>query len=116
MTDNAPETRLVDVKGRTIVVKQLKDAQLLLMSRDQKVLEDPKVDDRTKLNVAGGVLDMFESVIVQAEDRAYVLALTRAGELELGDFVAFLSAFRVEKEAEPVKPVVRRGRPRKAVK
>lgn len=111
MTDTGVQTRLVDVKGRTIVVKQLKDAQLLLLGRDAKRLDDDKVSATEKLTLAGGILDIFESTIVQAEDRDYVLQLTRQGELELQDFLTFLSAFAEEEKPKPV--AVRRGRPRK---
>lgn len=113
MTDNAPETRLVDIKGRIVVVKQLKDAQLLLLGRDAKKLDDPNVDARTKMEVSSGVLDMFESAIVQLADREYVMGLARRGEIELKDFLEFLTVF--SENAEPAKPVVRRGRPRKSV-
>jgi hypothetical protein len=92
----------------------LKDAQLLLLGRDARQLEDPKISNKDKLSIASGVLDMFESAIVQPSDHAYVLDLTRKGELELSDFLAFLTAFE-DKEAEAPKPVVRRGRPRKSV-
>jgi hypothetical protein len=113
MTDSGAETRLVPVKGRTIVVKKLTEGQMLLMSRDAGRLEDDKLDVSTKLRVAGGILDMFESVIVQQEDRDYVLDLTRKGEVDLPDFLEFLTAFKQE-EPQP-KVVARRGRPRKAV-
>ena len=115
MTDNQPETRLVDIKGRNIVVRQLKDAQLLLLGRDVRKLEDPNVTARDKLALASGVLDMFESVIVQPTDHEYVMTLTRKGELELEDFLEFLTAFKDKEPVEVTKPVVRRGRPPKSV-
>lgn len=116
MTDNGTETRLVPIKGRTVVVKQLTDAQLLLLTRDVRILDDEKTPNRDKMNVAAGVLDMFESTLVQPSDRDYVLDLTRKGELELKDFVNFLTVFTEEPApVEPAKPVVRRGRPRKTV-
>ena len=117
MTDNGTDTRLVDIKGRTVVIKQLKDGQLLLLGRDQRKLEDPQITDAEKMSTAIGVLDMFEASIVQPSDREYVMGLTRTGDLELKDFLSFLTAFQdPEATVEPVKPVVRRGRPRKSVK
>lgn len=110
MADKEIDTRLVDVKGRSIVVKQLKDTQLLLMGRDAEVLDNPDADGRRKLRAAGYILDMFETAIVQQFDREYVMGLARSGDLELADFLGFLSAFE-EKPAEEKKPVVRRGRP-----
>lgn len=112
MTDTGTDTRIIDVKGRAIVVRQLKDAQLLILGRDASILSKDDVSGQRKLEIAGYMLDMFESAIVQPDDHAYVMALTRRGELELSDFVKFLSVFRDE-EPEP-KPVVRRGRPRKS--
>lgn len=114
MTDSGTDTRLVPVLGRTIVVKKLTDAQLLLLGRDARKLDDETVSGRDKLEIASGVLDMFEYTIVQQGDRDYVMDLTRKGKLELKDFLEFLTAFSDE-EAEAPKPVVRRGRPRKSV-
>lgn len=111
MTD-LNETRIIPMKDRNIVVKQLKDIQLLLMSRDAELLGRDNVEPRQKLRAAGFIMDTFESAIVTEADREYVLGLARSGEIELEDMLVVLSAFR-EEEA-PVKPVVRRGRPRKA--
>lgn len=112
MTDTNTDTRIVDIKGRPVVVRQLTDAQLILMGRDASTLSREDVPGARKLEAAGFIMDMFESAIVQVTDRAYVMDLTRKGELEMQDFLGFLSAF---KEAEPaVKPVVRRGRPPRA--
>lgn len=108
MTDPGNDTRLVDVKGRTIVVKQLKDAQLLLMRRDAARMMQDSVPNDEKVEAGGWILEAFESAIVQPDDHAYVLSLMRKGELELVDFLGFLSAFT---ETEPKKATVRRGRP-----
>lgn len=109
MTDTATDTRVVDVKGRAIVVRQLKDAQLLLMSRDANLLTRADVSGGEKLKAAGWILETFESAIVQPDDKEYVLTLLRQGQVELADLIKFLSAF-AETETAP-KPVVRRGRP-----
>lgn len=114
MTDTGTDTRIVDVKGRAIVVRQLKDAQLLLMGRDAAILQKGDVAPQRKLEVAGYILDIFESAIVQPDDHAYIMDLTRRGELELRDFLGFLSAFHDDEPAPEPKPVVRRGRPRKS--
>lgn len=111
MSDTGAETRLVPIKGRTIVVKRLTEGQMLLMSRDVGRLEDEKISVQAKLTLAGGILDMFESTIIQPADREYVLDLTRKGEIDLPDFVTFLTAFK--EEEKPAKVVARRGRPRK---
>jgi hypothetical protein len=102
------DTRLVEINGRTIVVRELKDAQLVLLARDAARLEDVTVSNRDKLSLAGGIMDMFESVIVQQQDKDFVLAETRAGRTELATFLGFLTSFQ---EADAPKVTVKRGRP-----
>lgn len=113
--DPGKETRLVSIKGKSIVIKKLTDAQLIIMGRDIARIEDDKLDPAAKLVAAGYIMDMFESAIVQGDDRDYVKGLARQGEIDLPDFLSFLSSFQATDEATPVaKPVVRRGRtPRK---
>lgn len=110
MTDTGTETRIVSVAGRAIVVRKLKDAQLVLMSRDATLLGKEGVLAGRKLEAAGRIMDMFESLIVQEADKDYVMEQVVQGKLELDDFKGFVSAFQ-EPESEEVKPVVRRGRP-----
>jgi hypothetical protein len=113
MTDTATDTRVIDVKGRAIVVRQLKDAQILLMSRDAMTLGKEDVTGAEKLQAAGWILDTIESAIVQVKDREYVLDTIRRGGLEVKDLLGFVSVF-VNTEDTPKKPVVRRGRPPRA--
>ena len=82
--DPGRETRLIDIKGRLITVRQLKDA----ISR---------------------MFDILESAIVQQEDKDYLTALNVAGDLEITDLMVFISSFNEPQAAE--KPKVRRGRP-----
>jgi hypothetical protein len=110
--DPGTQTRIVDVKGRSIVVRQLKDAQLILMGRDAATLSKPNVEPGRKLEVAGYIMDTFESTIVQPDDKAYVISLIRQGELELQDLLGFMTAFN--EDAAPKKATVRRGRPPRA--
>jgi hypothetical protein len=112
MADNEPETRPVHIKGRDIQVKKLRDAQMVMIARDADLLGREDVDTRRKLDAVNSVMTMFESVIVSDEDKKYVIDLTRQGELDIADFMTFLTVFA--DEAPPKKPVVRRGRPRKA--
>jgi predicted lysophospholipase L1 biosynthesis ABC-type transport system permease subunit len=112
MTDPEANIRVVDIKGRNVSIKPLTDAQLLLMNRDAQLLQKDSVPSAAKLQAGAWILDAFESVIISEDDKAYVTLLMRTGDLTLTDFVSFLSAF----SDEPVKPVVRRGRPRKSTK
>jgi hypothetical protein len=112
MTDTATDTRVIDVNGRAIVVRQLKDAQIMLMSRDAMTLGKEDVSGVEKLQAAGWILDTIESAIVQVKDREYVLDTIRKGGLEIKDLLGFVSIFTGAETAP--KPVVRRGRPPRA--
>lgn len=109
--DPGTETRIVDVKGRQVVVRSLKDAQLILMGRDATLLQKPNISGEKKLEASNYILETFESVIVQPEDVGYVHSLMRKGEIELSDLLSFMTAFH---EEAPKKPAVRRGRPPRA--
>jgi hypothetical protein len=110
--DPGKDTRLVEVKGRQIVVRQLQEMQVILMAREARLVMKPDLDNGRRLAAVGRIFDILESVVVQDEDREYLMDLTVAGNLEVGDLTSFISAF---KDDAPVKPQVRRGRPRKSV-
>jgi hypothetical protein len=105
--DPGKETRLVDVKGRSIVVRQLNDAQLLLLGREARLASRETTNQDRKLSGIARVFDILESAVVQEEDREYLMDLTVAGELELKDMMDFITAFGTGEED---KPKVRRGR------
>lgn len=109
--DPGRETRIVPIKGRQVVVRQLRDAQMLLLMREAQLVQREDVENSRKLVAIGRLMDVLESAIVQQEDRDYLTNLNVAGDLELGDLFGVIKAFAEEKE--PAKPVVRRGRPRK---
>jgi hypothetical protein len=106
--DKGRETRIVDVKGRSIVVRQLLDAQMLFMAREGEVLQDPDVPIARKMKGMRRLFDALESQVVQDEDREYLMDLISTGNLELKDLMSFVSAFVDQDEVE--KPKVRRGR------
>jgi hypothetical protein len=107
--DTGRETRVVDVKGRAIVVRQLKDTQILFLNREAILLSRGGLaDDRVKAGMRR-VLDVLESQVVQDIDKEYLMDLVALGDLELADLMGFVKAFR-EDDAEPEKPKVRRGR------
>lgn len=111
--DTGRETRLLEIKGRHVVVRALKDTQILLLAREAQILTRKDVDKNRIMQGVTRLMDILESAIVQDMDRDYVTDLTIRGELELSDLMGVLTAFRdVQTAAEP-KPAVRRGRPRK---
>lgn len=100
------QTRLVDLKGRMVVVRELKDAQQLLIQREAKVLQGDEAGKDRKVSAVANIYDILESVIVEPEDLDYLTRLNVKGELELKDMMAFVTVF-----GEEEKPKVRRGRP-----
>lgn len=111
MTEPVNNTRIATLAGRDIVVRPLKDLQLLLMSRDAEVLADDKAAPGRKLKAASFLMEAFESTIVGEGDLEYVQSAVRRGEIDLE---ALLTVMQVFREEAPAKPVVKRGRPRKA--
>jgi hypothetical protein len=104
--DPGRETRLVDLKGREIVVRELKDAQQLLIQREAQILQREDVGKERKVVAVGRIYDILESAVVQPGDLDYVTKLNVAGDLEMKDLMAFVTVFGQEE-----KPKVRRGRP-----
>ncbi len=111
--DPGVDTRLVDVKGRQIVVRQLGEMQVILLAREARLVRKADLDNGRRMDAIGRIFDILESVVVQQEDRDYLMDLTVQNKLEVGDLTSFISAF--SKDDAPVKPQVRRGRPRKSV-
>ena len=110
--DSGRDTRVIDIKGRQIVVRQLKDIQIMMLTREAQILSrEDSVDLQRRLLAATRLVDILESAIVQTVDRQYVTDLSIKGELELSDLTGLVTAF--VPEPEPAKPVVRRGRPPK---
>jgi hypothetical protein len=108
--DPGRDTRLVPVKDRNVVVRQLNDAQLLLLAREARLAQREDTENQRRLTAVGRIFDLLESAVVQGEDREYLMDLTVAGDLSLGDLTGFVTAFSEEQEE---KPRVRRGRPPK---
>lgn len=106
---NGRDTRLIPIKDRTIVVRALTDAQLLLMSRDVRLAQREGADRNERVGAIGRMFDILESAIVTRSDKDYLLDLVVKGDLELADMMPVLTAFKDEPEQE--KPKVRRGRP-----
>jgi len=109
MTEPDPgrDTRIVDIKGRQVVIRMLEGAQLALLARESRVLQQDHADNARKVTGAARMFDILESMVVQDEDQEYVSDLIATGKVELKELTAFISAFKDEDQ----KPRVRRGRP-----
>ncbi len=108
--DSGPETRVVNVRDRSIVVRQIIDTQMMLLAREAKVLQRDDIDTDRQLNAIDRMFRILESAIVQPSDREFLEDLMTDGELDLRELISFVTVFRDEGESAP-KPKVRRGRP-----
>ena len=109
--DPGRETRLLEIKGRQIVVRQLKDVQMLMLLREAQLMQREDVETTRKLLATTRMMDVLESAIVQDEDKEYLTDLNVRGDLELSDLMGVITVF--SNDEEPKKAAVRRGRPRK---
>jgi hypothetical protein len=107
--DPGRETRIVPVQGRNIVIRQLIDAQMMLLNRGARLLQRDDVDKASKLATVDRMFTILESVVVQPEDKEFLEDLMAEGKLSLSDLMSFISAFNEDQPDE--KPKVRRGRP-----
>ena len=110
ITDTGRETRLVPVKGRQVVVRQLVDTQMVHLLRHSRILQKDDVPISAKLDSVERLFAILQTMIVQPEDQEYLVELEESGEVELKDLMAFMTAFQ---DGEPEKPKARRGRPPK---
>lgn len=97
------------MQGRSIVIRQLIDAQMMLLNRGARLLQRADLDKDSKLATVDRMFTILESVVVQPEDREFLEDLMAEGKLSLRDMLSFISAFDEDQEEE--KPRVRRGRP-----
>jgi hypothetical protein len=112
MTNPAPdsgrETRVVDVRGRSIVVRKIIDTQMMLLAREAKVLQRDDIGTDRQLTAVDRMFRILESAIVQPSDRDFLEDLMLDGELDLRELTSFVTVFG-ETEVS-AKPKVRRGR------
>ena len=111
MTQPTNGGRTVPVGGRDIHIKNLTDLQMLHLLRHAKILEKEGIDLEQKLDSADRMFAILNTVVVDPEDRAHLTKMEESGAIELKDLLVFVNS----QEAEPEKPKVRRGRPRKNV-
>jgi hypothetical protein len=106
--DTARETRIVDVRGRAIVVRKLVDAQYMFLNREAHLLQQDGVAPARKIDGIRRIFNTLESQVVEGSDRDYLMDLVSTGDLELKELMGFISEFN--EPAEDAKPKVRRGR------
>lgn len=99
----------VPVRGRDVEIKDLTDAQLLLLAREARLARNPDTESERKFTAVARIMDILETAIVKGEDKEYVLDLTVAGTLEMKDLLGFISV--AEQAEDAPKPRARRGRP-----
>jgi hypothetical protein len=101
------KTRSVEVNGRSIVIRELVDTQVMLLAREAKILQRDDVSADRKIDGIDKMFSILESVVVEPEDRFYLEGLMVLGELDLRELVSFVTSFETGDE-KPVR--VRRGR------
>lgn len=107
------ETRTVSILDRNIEVKEFKDAQIMLMVSEAKAVVRRDADIERRLDGVDRMLRLLESVVVNPEDKAWLIEKNISGELSMGDLTGFISAFSEDGAQEITPKPVRRGRPRK---
>jgi hypothetical protein len=111
--DKGRPTQIVPVLGRNVVIRKLTDVQMSLLLRGSRILSSPNVAKEEKVDMMSTMFEILDSVVVQAEDKKWVLQQQIEGNLELKDMTEWVSSFGDEDEDEDEKkPVVRRGRTR----
>jgi hypothetical protein len=78
--------------------------------RHSRILQKADVSNEVKLDSVDRIFKILKTMVVQQEDRDYLIDKEEAGEISLRDLMAFINAFKGE-DKEPEKPKVRRGRP-----
>jgi hypothetical protein len=106
--DSGRETRLVTISGRTIVIRQLVDTQIVHLNRHSRILQKADIDIPTKLDSVDRMFTILHSMVADSNDLAFLVEQEEAGEIELKDLLAFIKVFGDDTEE---KPKVRRGRP-----
>lgn len=105
--DSGRKTQIVDVRGRSVVIRQLVDTQMFLLARWARLLQRDDLDGDAKLGFIDRMFSILESSVVQESDREYLTELMANGELDLRELISFITAFN---ETPQAAPKVRRGR------
>lgn len=112
--DPGRETRIVAIRGRSVVVRKLHDAQFGLLVREANVVRraSAEQDAARVIRATDLLMRTLASAIVQEEDKEWLDDLMADGEIEMSDLLSVIRVFSEDQEEQP-KPAVRRGRPAK---
>jgi len=108
--ETARETRVVEVRGRSIVIRALLETQLLLINHEAQILQRDDVPNQRKMKAMERMFTALVSLVVQPTDQEFLEDLMAEGSLDLRELVVFATSFFNEPEQTPK---VRRGRPPK---
>lgn len=103
--DPGKETQIVDILGRSIVVRQLTDGQMMVLSRYADLAASERTEVRAKVTAVGKMLTVLEQAVVQDEDRDFLEEQMVLGNLDLGEMTKVVTAF----QEKPVNRAARRG-------
>lgn len=103
----------VVIADRPVRVKQPTETQLILIGRHSKKAEKAGKAEEYKDAVyhMADALDIIDSLIVEDEDREYIIDLMSSGKLEIDALLTFISADRGATKTAP-KPRVSRAKTR----
>lgn len=107
------ETRPVTILDREIQVKAFKDAQIMLMISEAKTVTRNGTDTSRRLDGADRMMRLLDSVVVDPDDKEWLIEQNVAGNLTMGNLIGFISAFKDEDPTQVAPRAVRRGRPPK---
>ena len=105
------ETKTVTVLDREVAVKAFTDSQIMLMVSEAKTVTRKTADMNRRMDGVDRMMRLLDSVVVNEEDKEWIVEKNIAGELSMGDLIGFISAHAPVDEIVP--RAVRRGRPRK---
>lgn len=105
--DPGRRTQVVDIKGHSIVVRELMDLQIVHIMRYARILQSPNVSTDDKMEAVDQMLTILHNAVVQESDLAILVEAEKRGDVTISDMLGFLNGFQSD---VPAKPVVRRGR------
>lgn len=111
LDDNLRQTKVLSFGGRSIVVKQLTELQMMHLGRYSSILSSDEVETKEKLDCMKRMLNILHSCVAEQSDLDFLIQLEETGEVSLTDMLGFAQR---EAPAEPVR--VQRGRVRRAAK
>jgi hypothetical protein len=106
--DQGRRTEIVPVQGRNVVIRELRDLQIMHLGRLASILSNGNVDNGTKMEATAQMLDILHTVVVQDDDRKFLVKAEMDGEIGLDDLMEFVNAFPDESDTEE-KPAVKRS-------